>query len=120
MNEKRRLLRAAAVGLGALGAGELLAAARGGSVIDGIGRLLADTVPVRVVETVVARSGRHDKQATRGGVAVNIVAASAGVALLPERLRTPAVTALGAGAAAVGLRGANPSVPGALGGIAAA
>ncbi|MRH89524.1 molybdopterin-dependent oxidoreductase [Nocardia sp. SYP-A9097] len=120
VNGKRRLMRAAAVGLGALGAGELLAATRGGSVIDGIGRLLADIVPVQVVETMVARSGRYDKEATRGSVAVNIVAASAGLALLPERLRTPAVAALGAGAGAVALRSANRSVPGALGGVAAA
>ncbi|MEV6069013.1 molybdopterin-dependent oxidoreductase [Nocardia sp. NPDC052001] len=116
----RRLLRAAAVGLGALGAGELLAATRGGSVIDGIGRLGADIAPVPVVEAMVARAGRYDKEATRAAVVANVVAGSAGLALLPERLRTPAVAALGAGASALALRGANRSAAGAFGGIAAA
>ncbi|MGW4249690.1 hypothetical protein, partial [Nocardia sp. NPDC004722] len=63
--EKRRLLGAAAVGLGALGAGEVIAAVRGGSLLDGLGRLAADYAPVPVVETMVARSGRHDKEMTR-------------------------------------------------------
>ncbi len=116
----RRLLGAAAVGLGALGAGELLAAARGGSVLDGIGRLAADYAPVPVVETMVAQAGEHDKEMTRLGVALGGIAAAAGMALLPPRLRTPAAMAFGAGTAAAALRGANRSVPGAAGGLAAA
>ncbi|WP_433562340.1 molybdopterin-dependent oxidoreductase [Nocardia sp. CA-151230] len=120
VNGKRRLLGAAAVGLGALGAGELLAAARGGSVLDGIGRLAADYAPVPVVETMVAQAGEHDKEMTRFGVALGGVAAAAGMALLPPRLRTPAAVAFGAGTAAAALRSANRSVPGATGGVAAA
>ncbi|MFC3438824.1 molybdopterin-dependent oxidoreductase [Nocardia seriolae] len=120
MDEKRRLLGAAAVGLGALGAGELLAAARGGSPLDGLGRLAADYAPVPVVETMVARAGRHDKEMTRLGVALGGVAAAAGMALLPPRLRTPAAVAFGAGTAAAALRSADRSVPGALGGLTAA
>ncbi|MEV6769957.1 molybdopterin-dependent oxidoreductase [Nocardia sp. NPDC051030] len=120
VNGKRRLLSAAAVGLGALGAGELIAAARGGSVIDGVGRLAADTAPVPVVEATVAMSGRHDKEVTRAGVAVGAIAATAGIAALPERLRGPAVAAFGAGAAAAALRGSTRSTAGAFGGVAAA
>ncbi|MTE12400.1 molybdopterin-dependent oxidoreductase [Nocardia aurantiaca] len=120
VNGKRRPLGAAAVGLGALGAGELLAAARGGSMLDGIGRLAADYAPVRVVETMVARAGEHDKETTRLGVALGGIAAAAGIALLPPRLRTPAAAAFGAGVASAALRNANRSVPGAVGGVAAA
>ncbi|MVU81574.1 molybdopterin-dependent oxidoreductase [Nocardia sp. ET3-3] len=120
MNKRQRLLGAAAVGLGALGAGELLAAARGGSMLDGLGRLGADYVPVQVVETMVARAGEHDKEMTRLGVALGGVTAAAVMARLPRRLRTPAAAAFGAGTAAAALRSANRSVPGALGGIAAA
>ncbi|MBL1074581.1 molybdopterin-dependent oxidoreductase [Nocardia sp. 2] len=117
---KGRLLGAAAVGLGALGAGELIAAARGGSVLDGVGRLLTDTVPVPVVEAAVERAGEHDKETTRLGVAAGAVLASAGLAQLPDRLRGPAIAAFGAGAAATALRGTNRSAMSALGGIAAA
>lgn len=120
VNGKRRLLGAAAVGLGALGAGELIAATRGGSVIDGVGRLLADTAPIPVVETTVAMAGRYDKETTRAGVVLGTVAATAGMAVLPQRLRAPAAAAFGAGAAALALRGANQSVPAAFGGLAAA
>ncbi|GAB2510259.1 molybdopterin-dependent oxidoreductase [Nocardia heshunensis] len=120
VSEKKRLLGAAAVGLGALGVGELVAAVRGGSLLDGIGRLAADYAPVPVVETMVARAGRYDKEMTRLGVALGGVAAAAGMALLPPRLRTPAAAAFGAGTAAVALRSTDRSVPGALGGLAAA
>lgn len=120
VEKKKRLLGAAAVGLGALGAGELIAAARGGSLLDGIGRLAADYAPVQVVETMVAQAGEHDKEMTRLGVALWGVAAAAGMAALPRRLRTPAAAAFGAGTAAAALRSANRSVPGALGGVAAA
>ncbi|WP_405484328.1 molybdopterin-dependent oxidoreductase [Nocardia sp. NBC_00511] len=119
-NGKRRLPGAAAVGLGALGAGEVIAAARGGSLLDGIGRLAADYAPVQVVETMVERAGRYDKEMTRLGVGLASVAASAGMSLLPERLRTPAALAFGAGTAAMALRGANRSVPGALGAVTTA
>ncbi|MGX1805264.1 molybdopterin-dependent oxidoreductase [Nocardia sp. NPDC055321] len=119
-NGKRRLISAAAVGLGALGAGELVAAARGGSMLDGVGRLLADTVPITVVEEMVAKSGKHDKEATRFGVAAGVVAASVGIAAVPERFRSTAAAALGAGTAAVALRSTDRSVAGALGGITAA
>ncbi|MEC3916103.1 molybdopterin-dependent oxidoreductase [Nocardia sp. CDC160] len=118
--EKKRLLGSAAVGLGALGAGELLAAVRGGSVLDGLGRLAADYAPTQVVETMVARAGEHDKEMTRLGVALGGVAAAAGIGLLPRRLRTPAAAVFGAGAASAALRSTNRSVPGAFGGIAAA
>ncbi|MFC9995644.1 molybdopterin-dependent oxidoreductase [Nocardia sp. NPDC127526] len=120
MNGKGRLLGAAAVGLGALGAGELVAAARGGSMIDGVGRVLADTAPVQVVEATVARAGEHDKETARAGVALGAVATSAALAALPNRWRTPAAALFGAGAAATALRGPNPSMAGALGGLAAA
>ncbi|WP_269821636.1 molybdopterin-dependent oxidoreductase [Nocardia yamanashiensis] len=120
VNGKRRLLGAAAVGLGALGAGELIAATQGGSVIDGFGRLLADTAPTPMVEAAVARAGRYDKEVTRAGVVLGAVAATAGIAALPDRLRGLAVTGLGAGAVAAALRGANRSAAGAAGGIAAA
>ncbi|MEU0540251.1 hypothetical protein ABZ319_10300, partial [Nocardia sp. NPDC005978] len=116
-NGKRRLIGAAAVGLGALGAGELVAAARGGSMLDGVGRLLADTAPTAVVEELVAKSGKHDKEATRYGVAANVVTAAVGIAALPERFRTPAIAAVGAGTAAVALRSTDRSVAGALGGL---
>ncbi|WP_157555039.1 molybdopterin-dependent oxidoreductase [Nocardia crassostreae] len=120
MNGKGRLLGAAAVGLGALGAGELVAAARGGSMIDGVGRLLADTAPVPVVEATVAMAGKHDKETTRAGVVLGAVATTAALAALPDRLRTPAAAAFGAGAASTALRGPDPSIAGALGGLAAA
>uniref|UniRef100_UPI000AF4EBBA hypothetical protein n=1 Tax=Nocardia yamanashiensis TaxID=209247 RepID=UPI000AF4EBBA len=97
VNGKRRLLGSAAVGLGALGAGELIAATQGGSVIDGFGRLLADTAPTPVVEAAVARAGRYDKEVTRAGVVLGAVAATAGIAALPDRLRGLAVAGLGAG-----------------------
>lgn len=117
---KRRFVSAAAVGLGALGAGELVAAARGGSMLDGVGRLMADTMPVPVIETMIAKSGKHDKEATRFGVALNTVMAAAGMAALPERWRTPAVLAFGGGTAAAALRSTDRSVPGALGGLTVA
>ncbi|AYF76323.1 hypothetical protein D7D52_23645 [Nocardia yunnanensis] len=120
VGRNKRLLGAAAVGLGALGAGELVAAARGGSLLDGIGRLAADYAPIPVVEEMVARSGRYDKEMTRLGVALGAVTAAAGMPLLPNRLRTPAAVAFGAATAAVSLRGANRSLAGALGGVAAA
>ncbi|QLY33261.1 molybdopterin-dependent oxidoreductase [Nocardia huaxiensis] len=120
VNGKGRVLGAAAVGLGALGAGELIAAARGGSLIDGAGRLLADTVPVPVVEAAVASAGEHDKEMARLGVVLGSAAATAGIAALPERLRQPAIAAFGAGAVATALRGTNRSVASALGGLAAA
>ncbi|MTL12438.1 hypothetical protein GL307_12735, partial [Nocardia seriolae] len=68
--------------------------------VDGLGRLAADYAPVPVGETMVARAGRHDKEMTRLGVALGGVAAAAGMALLPPRLRTPAAVAFGAGTAA--------------------
>ncbi|NNH73015.1 molybdopterin-dependent oxidoreductase [Nocardia uniformis] len=115
----KRLLSAAAVGLGSLGAGELIAASRGGSLVDGIGRAAADTVPVAVVEAVVARAGAHDKEATRYGVLAAGVAAAAGLAALPQRVRTPAALAFGAGAGALSTRLPNRS-PAAVAGSAVA
>ncbi|MFE4462743.1 hypothetical protein ACFROC_35770, partial [Nocardia tengchongensis] len=97
---KKGLLHAVAVGVGAVGAGELLAAARGGSMLDGIGRLAADYAPVQVVETMVAQAGEHDKEMTRFGVALWGVGAAVGTALLPPRLRTPAAAVFGAATAA--------------------
>ncbi|QVI24049.1 molybdopterin-dependent oxidoreductase [Nocardia tengchongensis] len=117
---KKGLLHAVAVGVGAVGAGELLAAARGGSMLDGIGRLAADYAPVQVVETMVAQAGEHDKEMTRFGVALWGVGAAVGTALLPPRLRTPATAVFGAATAAAALRSADRSVPGALGAVAAA
>ncbi|MFI6869122.1 molybdopterin-dependent oxidoreductase [Nocardia sp. NPDC050406] len=117
-NEKR-LLGAAAVGLGALGAGELIAASRGGSLLDEVGRLAVDYAPLTVVEETVARAGRHDKEVTRYGSLAGAVAAAAGLSTLPQRLRTPAALALGAGAGALSARQANQS-PAALVGSAAA
>ncbi|WP_282784645.1 hypothetical protein, partial [Nocardia sp. CC201C] len=78
-NGKRRVFGAAAVGLGALGAGELIAASGGGSLIDGVSRLLVDTAPTPVVEATVAMSGEHDKETTRLGTVLGGVAAAAGL-----------------------------------------
>lgn len=116
----KRLLGAAAVGLGALGTGELIAASRGGSLLDGVGRMAADYAPLTVVEETVARAGRHDKEATRYGVLAAGVAAAAGLAALPERLRTPAALGFGAATGALSLRRPNRSPAAVVGSAAAA
>ncbi|MEV6388847.1 molybdopterin-dependent oxidoreductase [Nocardia xishanensis] len=103
-NGKSGGLGAAAVGVAALGLGETIAAAGGGSLIDTIGRGLIDTAPVPVVEATVALSGRHDKEITRLGVGAGAIAATAALGALPPRLRAPAAAAFGAGAAALALR----------------
>ncbi|WP_306359683.1 molybdopterin-dependent oxidoreductase [Nocardia sp. CC227C] len=110
-NGKRRVFGAAAVGLGALGTGELIAASGGGSLIDGVSRLLVDTAPTPIVEATVAMSGEHDKETTRLGAVLGGVAAAAGLSALPERLRVPAALAAGAGVGALSLR--RPSRSGA-------
>ncbi|WP_433194022.1 molybdopterin-dependent oxidoreductase [Nocardia sp. CA-107356] len=112
-------LGAAAIGIAALGVGELIAATRGDSLIDAIGRIMTDTAPVPVVETTVALSGRHDKVVTRLGVSAGAVAATVGLGALSDRARTPAVAAFGATAAALGLRRPTRS-PATVAGAAAA
>ncbi|WP_062991208.1 molybdopterin-dependent oxidoreductase [Nocardia anaemiae] len=117
--ERRGALSAAAIGIGALGVGELIAASRGDSLIDAIGRVMADTAPVPVVETTVALSGKHDKAVTRLGVGAGAVAATAGLGALSDQARTPAVAAFGAAAAALGFRRPTRS-PATVAGAAAA
>ncbi|WP_405180206.1 molybdopterin-dependent oxidoreductase [Nocardia sp. NBC_01377] len=102
-------LGAAAVGLAALGSGEVVAAVGGASLIDAIGRTLTDTAPLRVVETTVEFTGRHDKTVIRFGTVAGALAGAVGLAGLPARWHTPAATAFGAGAGALGLRQANRS-----------
>ncbi|MGW0247943.1 molybdopterin-dependent oxidoreductase [Nocardia goodfellowii] len=113
------VLGAAAVGVAALGLGEAIAAVRGGSLIDTVGRVLIDTVPIGVVEATVALSGRHDKAATRAGVGAGVVAATAGIGALPERTRMPAAAAVGAVAAALATRQPTRSVSTMAGAVAA-
>ncbi|MGV9617157.1 hypothetical protein, partial [Nocardia xishanensis] len=84
-NGKSGGLGAAAVGVAALGLGETIAAAGGGSLIDTIGRGLIDTAPVPVVEATVALSGRHDKEITRLGVGAGAIAATTALGALPPR-----------------------------------
>ncbi|MEV0250831.1 molybdopterin-dependent oxidoreductase [Nocardia sp. NPDC050712] len=110
---------AAAVGVAALGLGEAIAAARGGSLIDTIGRALIDTVPIPVVEATVVISGRHDKAATRAGVGAGAVAATAAISALPPRLRLPGVVAAGAATAALATRQSTRSASAMLGAAAA-
>lgn len=113
-------LGAAAVGIGALGVGEVIAASRGDSLIDAVGRVLTDTAPVPVIEATVALSGRHDKAVTRLGVGVGAVAAAVGLGALPQRARTAVVATFGGGAAALGLRQATRSAATVAGAVAAA
>ncbi|WP_280391141.1 molybdopterin-dependent oxidoreductase [Nocardia brasiliensis] len=113
-------LGAAAVGIAALGVGEAIAATRGGSLIDTLGRAMIDVTPVPVVEATVAMSGRHDKAATRLGVGAGAVAATVGLGALPQRLRTPAAVAFGAGAAALATRLSTRSTSTVAGAVAAA
>ncbi|WP_405161882.1 molybdopterin-dependent oxidoreductase [Nocardia sp. NBC_01499] len=110
---------AAAVGVAALGVGEAVAATRGGSLIDTLGRAAIDAVPVPVVEAAVALFGRHDKAATRFGIGVGALAATIGVGGLPERLRTPAAAVFGAGAAALATRQPTRSTSTVAGAVAA-
>ncbi|MFC9895302.1 molybdopterin-dependent oxidoreductase [Nocardia sp. NPDC127579] len=109
-------LGAAAVGVAALGLGEVVAAARGGSLLDTIGRAMIDTAPIPVVEATVAMSGRHDKAATRAGVGAGVVAATAVLGGLPGRIRVPGALAAGA---ATGALAAGRSAAGVLGAAAA-
>ncbi|MFI6165300.1 molybdopterin-dependent oxidoreductase [Nocardia sp. NPDC051052] len=118
-NEDRSRVGAAAVGVAALGVGEAIAATRGGSLIDTVGRALIDAVPVPVVEAAVAMSGRHDKVATRLGVAAGVVAGAVGLGGLPERLRTPVAVASGAGAAVLATRLSARSTSTVAGAVAA-
>lgn len=114
------MLGAAAIGVGALGVGELIAASRGDSLIDAIGRVMADTAPVPVVETTVALSGKHDKVVTRIGVGAGAVAATVGLGVLSDQARTPALAAVGAAAAALGFRRSTRSSATVAGAVAAA
>ncbi|WP_194819172.1 molybdopterin-dependent oxidoreductase [Nocardia sp. XZ_19_385] len=116
---KGGVLGAAAVGVAALGLGEAVAAARGGSLIDTIGRVLIDTVPIPVVEATVVISGRHDKAATRTGVGAGVVAATAGIGALPQRIRVPAAAAAGIAAGALATRQPTRSASTVLGAVAA-
>ncbi|MFI9403650.1 molybdopterin-dependent oxidoreductase [Nocardia sp. NPDC052316] len=111
---------AAAVGVAALGVGEAIAATRGGSLIDTLGRAAIDVAPVPVVETTVAMSGRHDKIITRSGIGAGVIAAVVGLNALPERLRTPAAAALGVGAGALATRLPTRSTSAVAGAVAAA
>ncbi|MEU7141117.1 molybdopterin-dependent oxidoreductase [Nocardia sp. NPDC046473] len=118
-NGDRSGVAAAAVGVAALGVGEAIAATRGGSLIDTLGRALIDVAPVPVVEAAVAVSGRHDKTVTRLGVAAGVVAGALGLGALPERLRTPVAVAAGAGAAALATRLPTRSTSTVAGAVAA-
>ncbi|MFI6998787.1 molybdopterin-dependent oxidoreductase [Nocardia sp. NPDC050175] len=118
-NGDRSGVAAAAVGVAALGVGEAIAATRGGSLIDTLGRALIDVAPVPVVEAAVAMSGRHDKTVTRLGVAAGVVAGALGLGALPERLRTPVAVAAGAGAAALATRLPTRSTSTVAGAVAA-
>ncbi|WP_431949618.1 molybdopterin-dependent oxidoreductase [Nocardia lijiangensis] len=119
-NGKNGGLGAAAVGVAALGLGEAIAAAGGGSLIDTVGRGMIDTAPVPVVEATVAVSGRHDKEMTRLGVGAGAIAATTVLGALPPWLRTPAAMAFGAGAAALALRKPTRSASTVTGASAAA
>ncbi|WP_406237299.1 molybdopterin-dependent oxidoreductase [Nocardia sp. NBC_01009] len=119
-DRRRGGLGAAAVGVAALGVGEVVAATRGDSLIDAIGRALTDVAPVPVVEATVALSGRHDKAVIRIGVGAGALAATIGLGVLPDRARTAAVAAFGAGAAALGLRQATRSAATLAGAVTAA
>ncbi|WP_433663043.1 molybdopterin-dependent oxidoreductase [Nocardia sp. CA-128927] len=111
---------AAAVGLAALGVGEAIAATRGGSLIDTLGRAAIDAVPVPVVEAAVAASGRHDKIATRFGIGAGVLAATVGLGALPDRLRMPVTAATGAGVAALATRLPTRSMSTVAGAVTAA
>ncbi|WP_069164314.1 molybdopterin-dependent oxidoreductase [Nocardia altamirensis] len=113
-------LGAAAVGVAALGVGEAIAASRGGSLIDTVGRAVIDVVPVPVVEATVEMSGRHDKAATRLGVGVAGIAATVALGALPQRLRTPLAALFGAGAGALAMRQSTQSTSTVAGAVAAA
>lgn len=119
-NEESGGLGAAAVGMAALGLGEAIAAVKGGSLIDTVGRAMIDTAPVPVVEATVVLSGRHDKAVTRLGVGAGVIAATAAVGALPPRLRTPAAAVFGAGAAGLALRKSTRSASTVAGASAAA
>ncbi|MEV0294170.1 molybdopterin-dependent oxidoreductase [Nocardia sp. NPDC050710] len=112
-------LGAAAIGVAALGLGEAIAAMRGGSLIDTVGRALTDTAPVPVVEATVALSGRHDKAVTRLGVGAGALAATVGLDALPPRARVAAAAASGVVTGALALRQSNRSVTAAAGAAAA-
>ncbi|WP_109523745.1 MULTISPECIES: molybdopterin-dependent oxidoreductase [Nocardia] len=113
-------LGAAAVGLAALGSGEVVAAVGGASLIDAIGRTLTDTAPLRVVETTVELTGRHDKTVIRFGTVAGTLAGAVGLAGLPARWHVAAAATFGAGAGALGLRQANRSAWISAGAVAAA
>lgn len=113
-------LGAAAAGLAALGVGEAVAAAGGGSLLDTIGRAMTDTAPVPVVEAAVAAAGRYDKEITRVAIGAGTVAAAAGIGALPAGARWPVITAVGAGAGALALRRATRSGSVLAGAVAAA
>lgn len=114
-------LRAAAVGLAALGVGEVVAASRGGSLIDSFGRALTDTAPIPVVEAAVALAGRHDKLAIQLGVGAGALATAVAAAALPDRARDLVAGAVGALGAAVSLRQPSRSASAVAGaGVAAA
>ncbi|MEU8894556.1 molybdopterin-dependent oxidoreductase [Nocardia sp. NPDC048505] len=118
--ERGGLFGAVAVGAAALGLGEAIAATKGGSLIDSVGRALIDTAPIPVVETTVELSGRHDKLATRAGVGAGAVAAAAAIGALPGRLRIPAAAAVGMAAGALAARPAARSASAVAGAAAAA
>lgn len=95
---------AAAAGLAGLGVAEVIAVARGGSLIDGVGRAMVDWSPRLLVELTVRLLDSRDKTAIRIGVGVAVVGAAGGLAGLPERTRTPAVVTLAAATTALALR----------------
>ncbi|WP_146251253.1 molybdopterin-dependent oxidoreductase [Nocardia tenerifensis] len=118
--DRGRGVGAAAVGAAALGVGEAIAATRGGSLIDTLGRAVIDVVPVPIVETTVAMSGKHDKIVTRLGIGAGAVAATVGLAALPDRVRTAVTAASGVGAAALATRLPSRSTTTVAGAVAAA
>ncbi|MCV7153579.1 molybdopterin-dependent oxidoreductase [Mycolicibacterium pyrenivorans] len=115
----RRRRAAAAVGLAGLGVAEVVAAARGSSLIDGMGRAIVDGSPRLLVDRTVALLGSHDKAAIRLSVGASTIWAAAGLARLPAKIRTPAVAALAAATAGATLRRPPRSVGAALAAAAA-
>lgn len=67
---------AAATALLALGLGELVASRRQRSVVDPVGRVVVDKVPLRVVEETVRFLATWDKALVRAGIVASVVAAA--------------------------------------------
>ncbi len=93
---------AAAAALLAVGLGELVASRRRRSIVDPIGRVVVDTVPLPVVEETVRFLATWDKPLVRAGIIASAVAATERAAST-VRPRQAASTGWSALAAAAGL-----------------